>query len=242
MNETKNSPRNRIFSVLRQNWLLVFGVFLALAFNVGAVKEWSLSRRNHSVDEIENYKLVEQLSDTACLTSIGGVVLAVAIVLGREFLRMEGNYLSSLPSQPSDTTPPLLRSKQGYFSLYKPAWIARQKTGKGETIVVLLIVGILLWSSAVACFATILSGFNLPSNMKTIKLNGYTYHLAHHPTSDWDANEILLYECNGSDRDCHLVHKEFTRNLEHIDLRVDSETNSVLMVIYDEVVYVHPLP
>lgn len=243
MNETHDIIRKSIVSVLRRNWLLLLAALVALALLAAAIVQWELIPKNSSVDEIKDYTTTTRLPDTACFTSLSGIVLTIVIVVGRAFIRKsQATALNASPVQISTSDSMPIRSKHGYFELIEPTWSEKPTANRGSAIAVLLIIGVMLLASTIACFATIIGAFNIPDHMKTVKLNNYTYHLAHQPTSDWDANEILLYECADSGADCYVIHREFTRNLDRIDLRIDSEANTILMMIHDRVVFEYQPP
>lgn len=109
---------------------------------------------------------------------------------------------------------------------------------------ILLMIVVLLFAGVFSGFIAFVSLFldRSPDLLQTVELKDYTYHLAHRPTSDWDANEILLYQCNRPYTDCHLIHEEFTRNLDGLELRVDTEANKVSLMIYDKEVFVYQPP
>lgn len=186
-----------LVSALKRNWLL-FAALAAFALLAATVGQWYLIPADSNADKIRNYNVVVRLPQTACFTSISGVVLSIVIAIGRGF--------------------------------------------KSARIIELLVVGIMLLASVIACYMSIIAAFSVPAPMKTMKVNEHTYHLAHRPTSDWDHNQILLYECADLDADCHLNHLEITRNLDGIDLRVDADANTIRMMIHDRVVFEHQLP
>jgi hypothetical protein len=243
VNETGDGIRKSALFALRQKWLLLLAALVALALLAAAIVQWKLIPKHSGVDEIKNYATTTRLPDTACFTSLSGVVLAIFIVVGRAFIRKLGATapnVSAVQISTSNSMP--IRSKHGYFKIIEPVWSEKPPTNRGSTIGIVLIIGIMLLASTIACFAAIIAAFNIPDHMKTVKLNNYTYHLAHRPTSDWDANEILLYECVDSGADCHMIHRETTRNLDGIDLRVNFEANTIFVVIHDSVVFEYQPP
>lgn len=242
MNSIKHPAPESLARLLRQHWLGLLGVAAALALLALASAEWLMIPRSDRVENLRTYLFLKQLPGAACCTSIAGIGFLVAIIVSGAVQRIWRWDVNTVPVQPSGPPPKWVRSNAGYFKPVQPAWTEKPAANLGHKTALGITVWIVVLASAIAAWAAITTSFRIPGHMKTVKLNHHTYLLAQQPTGDWDANEIDLYECADSTGVCHLLHTEYTHEPDHIDLRVDSEANTVLMVIHDYVVFTHPSP
>jgi ABC-type multidrug transport system fused ATPase/permease subunit len=221
MNEKENVTPTPESLWIRQNWPFLFGLVFAFLWLIIAVVHWWLLKSQDSTIESGNYQTFQRYLNTAGIISVAGIVLAVlliiALVLKRETILN--------------------------FGVARTDWHQKKVSDRVRMLLMVVTVSVLLFASALSCLAIVLYAFlsHDPTVTKTVNLNGYTYHLAQRPTSDWDSNEIILYECSRPYTNCHAIHEEFTVNPDRIDLHIDVETNTLSLMSYDSVVFeYHP--
>ncbi|WP_162909276.1 hypothetical protein [Aggregatilinea lenta] len=229
----------RLISTAKRNWPLCLAGGIALGLLTAAFIEGAIiADVPRNADVIQDYAAVSHLADATSLTSLISFAFFITMLIGPPLIRRWLDEYSHAPTAFSAAHPELFRGNSGYFTPITPGWTEVPTSKRGHTATHVLIAGLALFASALACLSAIIAAFAVPSHMKTVTLNGYAYHLTHHIAGDGDTMEVLLYECADTGGNCHVIYQGYLGQghlgrLEDMNLRTDPETNTVLFTTID---------
>jgi hypothetical protein len=235
----------RIPSTAKRNWPLCLagGValgLLAAAFIEGAI----IAEVPQNTDVIQDYATVKYLPNVACLTSVAGFAFFIVLLIGPALLRRWRDEYNGAPAASSTASAAMVRSRSGYFTPITLGWTEVPTPGRGHIATHVLIAGLALFASAVACLFAFAAAFAVPSQIKKATLNGYTYHLIHHVTGDGDTMEAVLYECTASNDDCHVIYQINTGGLDvdELNMQADPAADTILVTYNGSALFEHQPP